>query len=232
MRNWLGAWRFEDLVSYRLVIFDFDGTLADSIGWMVELLNAMASGHGYRQVGPEELEELRSLGNREIISRLGVQTWRLPFIAAEARRRSADAVDRIRLFDGAPALLAELADSRVEVAIVSSNSEATIRRILGPANAGRVGHYRCGASLFGKAPKLRQLVSRLRLDPKSVLCVGDETRDIDAAREAGLPAAAVTWGSARTEILRAYKPDFIADSFAELGAIIRQGQARYQPQKG
>ncbi|WP_423067528.1 HAD hydrolase-like protein [Devosia sp. CN2-171] len=217
-------------MSYRLVIFDFDGTLADSIGWMAELLNAMASRHGYRQVGPEELEELRSLGNREIMSRLGVQPWRLPFIAADARKRSAEAADRIRLFDGAPALLAELADSRVEVAIVSSNSEATIRRILGPTNAGRVGHYRCGASLFGKARKFKQLVTSLRLESRSVLCVGDETRDIDAARAAGLPAAAVTWGSARAEILRAHKPDFVADSFAELSAIIRQGQCR--PQKG
>ena len=214
------------------MIFDFDGTLADSIGWMAELMNAMADRHGYRQVGPEELEELRGLGNREIMARLGVQTWRLPFIAAEARRRSAEAADRIRLFEGAPALLAELADRGTEVAIVSSNSEATIRRILGPTNAKRISHYRCGASLFGKAPKLRQLVSRLRLNAKSVLCVGDETRDIDAARAAGLPVAAVTWGSARTEILRAYRPDFVADSFAELGAIIRQGQAQYQPKNG
>jgi hypothetical protein len=53
---------------------------------------------------------------------------------------------------------------------------------------------------------------------------------VDAARAAGLPAAAVTWGSARAEILRAHKPDFVADSFAELSAIIRQGQCR--PQKG
>lgn len=217
-------------MTYRLVIFDFDGTLADSMGWMAELLNAMAPRHGYRQVGPKELEELRGLGNREIISRLGVQTWRLPFIAADARKRSAEAADRIQLFEGAADLLAELASSRIEVAIVSSNSEATIRRILGPANAGHVNHYRCGTSLFGKAPELKRLARRLALEPRSVLCVGDETRDIDAARAAGLPAAAVTWGSARPGILRDYKPDFIANSFAELGAIIRQEQD--QPQKG
>jgi phosphoglycolate phosphatase len=161
-----------------------------------------------------------------------VQRWRLPFIAAEARRRSAEAADRIQLFEGAPALLAELADQGVAVAIVSSNSEATIRRILGPANAGRISHYRCGASLFGKAPKFKRLVKQLRLAPGSVLCVGDETRDIEAAKAAGLQAVAVTWGSAGAQILRDYAPDYVASSFAELGAIILDGTAQEQPQKG
>jgi phosphoglycolate phosphatase len=191
---------------YRLVIFDFDGVLADSAGWMLGELNPLARRFGFREVSDAEVEMLRGKDNREIVRYLRVPAWKLPLIAAHMRRRVAEAAHDIALFDGAPRLLRGLAGSGLRLSIVSSNAEANIRRILGDELAGLIAHYDCGAGLFGKAAKFRRLVRRTGVPPAEVLCVGDEVRDIEAAAEAGLDSAAAAWGYATPELLAARKP--------------------------
>ncbi|MGZ5882650.1 MAG: HAD hydrolase-like protein, partial [Xanthobacteraceae bacterium] len=59
-------------MKYKLVIFDFDGTLADSASWFLGILNDLARRHGFRSVTEAEIEMLRGRGNREIIRYLNV----------------------------------------------------------------------------------------------------------------------------------------------------------------
>lgn len=207
-------------MAYKLVIFDFDCTLADSGDWVLGLLNSIASKHGFRETTPEEVEELRAFGNREIMARLGVRPWRLPFIARDLRRLSAQSAASIPLFEGAADLIEDLALSGIATAIVTSNAEQTVRRVLGPEVAGRIGYFSCGAAMFGKARKLREVVRAAKVERGEVLCVGDETRDIEAARQAGLASAAVIWGVHKPEALIAFAPDFVVRSFGELREVI------------
>jgi phosphoglycolate phosphatase len=203
---------------YKLIIFDFDGTLADSGPWFMRTLNDVASSHGFRKVSDEEIEMLRGRPNREIIRYLGVKMWQMPAIARDMRRRSAEAAEGIKLFEGIPGLLHRLAGAGLQIGVVSSNSEPTVRSVLGEA-ASSVGHYSCGASLFGKASKFIGLRRRLNLRPAEVLAVGDEGRDVEAAKKAGFDAAAVTWGYATEEALQACAPTFLARSVDDLAAI-------------
>ena len=205
---------------YRLVIFDFDGTLADSAEWIFGIFNTVASRHRFRQVSPEEIEMLRGVGNRQILAYLGVPTWRLPFIARDLRQRSAAAASELSLFAGIGDLLESLSGSGIVIGIVSSNGEATVRQVLGDRLAGLVRHYECGVGLFGKAAKLRKLARKAGLSPELVACVGDETRDIEAARQAGMAALAVTWGLARAEALEACGPRALIHSVEELRAVL------------
>ena len=147
-------------MKYKLVIFDFDGTLADSASWFLGILNDLARRHGFRSVTAAEIEMLRGRGNREIIRYLNLARWRLPFIAADVRRRAAADAASISLFDGAERLLDTLHRNGVKCAIVSSNSEANVRRVLGAKAAGAVSLFDCGAGLFGKAKRFRRLMKR------------------------------------------------------------------------
>jgi phosphoglycolate phosphatase len=203
---------------YKLVIFDFDGTLADSARWVARELNPLAKRFGFRQVGEQEVEALRSADAREVLRHLGVPHWRLPFIARFLRRRMAEDAETIQLFPGAKALLRRLAGQGVVLGVVSSNSAENVRRILGPEAAALVEHYACGSSLFGKAAKFRRVVRRARVHPKDTLCIGDETRDIEAAREAGLACGAVAWGYARRETLAARAPTWLFETPDEVAA--------------
>ena len=88
------------MMDYRLIIFDFDGTLADSFGWAAGLVNQFADQYGFRRIEPHEQESLRSLDAKTLIQHLGVPAWKIPIMAAHVRKLMGQQIDRIPLFEG------------------------------------------------------------------------------------------------------------------------------------
>jgi phosphoglycolate phosphatase len=203
---------------YKLVIFDFDGTLADSARWLARELNPLAARFGFRRATTAEIESLRGRDTREILRRLGAPAWKVPFIAQRLRRRMAEDAEAIQLFPGAKGLLRRLAAQGVVLGVVSTHSAENVRRILGPEAAALVEHYECGAALFGKAAAFRKLVRRARVKRTETLCIGDETHDIEAARQAGLASGAVAWGYARRELLASRAPTWLFETPDEVAS--------------
>ncbi|MGE6757350.1 HAD hydrolase-like protein [Corallococcus interemptor] len=203
-------------MAYRLIIFDFDGTLADSADWFRGVFNDVALRYGFRTVSAEELESLRGQDSRAIIARLGVPMWKLPFIASHMRKLIARDAHRIPVFPGVEAMLEQLEARGLTLAVVSSNSEENVRRVLGPVAAARIRHYACGAGLFGKRPKFRQVLKAAGVRPGEALSVGDEVRDIEAAAAEGIATAAVTWGYATEALLRSRSPTVVLTHVDEL----------------
>jgi phosphoglycolate phosphatase len=204
-------------MSYSLVIFDLDGTLVDSFPWFLRNLNDVADAFGFRRIAADEIEDLRHAGAREILKRLDVPLWKLPVIAAHMRRLKAAHAGAIALFPGADAMLRALKDAGVTLALVTSDNEANARRLLRDS-AALFADVDCGASIFGKAKKFRRVVTRAGLERRAAITVGDEARDIEAAREAGLACAAVTWGYAAPAALRAHKPDIVFERMEDIVA--------------
>ncbi|WP_376959193.1 HAD hydrolase-like protein [Azospirillum sp. A26] len=204
---------------HRIAIFDFDGTLADSFPWFVGVLNGVADRYGFNRVQADEVELLRGYDARQIMRHLRVPSWKLPFIANHMRRLMASDIDGIGLFDGVPDMLRALTDRGVTVAVVSSNSVENIRRILGPEAAGQVAHYGCGASLFGKAAKFRRMLRTTGIPAAQSIAIGDELRDIEAARTVGMACAAVTWGYTRGDALAARQPDRLLNRVEEIPSL-------------
>jgi phosphoglycolate phosphatase len=207
------------VLPYALVIFDFDGTLADSLGWFRGVLNDVARRYRFRRVSEEEFEMLRGCDTRTILAHLGVPAWKLPLIARHMRRLAAESAGDIPLFPGVKEMLEGLAAAGIGLAVVSSNDEANVRRILGPA-AAPVGRFLCGAGLFGKAAAFRRIRRQSRLPAARILAVGDEVRDIEAAHRTGLHAAAVSWGYATPARLAASRPRLTFRSIDEIAPTL------------
>jgi phosphoglycolate phosphatase len=203
----------------RLALFDFDGTLADSIDWFLGIFDQVADRFGYRRLAPGDRERLRGLETRAILHDLGVPTWKLPLIARHVRELATRDIAKIRLFPGAAAMLADLQAGGVQIAVVSSNSEENVRRVLGPA-ASHVGYYACGTSLFGKEAKIRAALRATRTEPKGAIFVGDEGRDIAAAHAAGIDSGAVAWGYADPGFLRSLSPDLFFERMDEIAPAL------------
>lgn len=211
-------------MSYALVIFDLDGTLVDSFPWFLRTINDVADRFGFRRVRDEDVESLRHASTREILSRLEVPVWKLPAIARHARRLKGEAAAEISLFAGAEAMLQTLAGKGVQLALVTSDSEANAREKLG-ASAALFSHFDCAASVFGKPAKFRRVMRRAGVAPRQVIAIGDEVRDIEAARAVRIACGAVSWGYAAPAALRAHGPDVMFDRMEDIPRVLRRRQA-------
>lgn len=194
-------------MKYRLAIFDFDGTLADSFPRFLQVVNEAAEVYRFRRIDEADREALRGYDARRIIRHLHLPVWKVPLVARWMRRRMAGDISAIRLFPGVTEMLRRLDEDGVVIAIVSSNAEANVRHVLGAENAGRIRHFGCGASLFGKRPLLRRVLRACAVAPAQAIAIGDEVRDLDAARAERIPFGAVAWGFTRMDALAARGPE-------------------------
>ena len=204
---------------YKLAIFDLDGTLSDSFPWFLRVVNSFADKHRFRRIEDGDVEMLRGKSSREIIGYLEVPMWRMPLIARDMRRLKSENLHTIPLFAGVDVMLRELSELGIALALVSSNSERNVRTALG-VHAGLISQFACGASMFGKAAKYRVVLKRTGIAATQAICIGDEVRDGEAARQAGIDFGAVSWGYARTEALRQTSPVLVFDSVADIARRI------------
>lgn len=205
-------------MAYRLVMFDFDGTLADTFPLFRVLCVEITEKFGLRRIEPHEVDTLRGMDTAKILASLGVSRWQLPSIMQHARARMSEQRHQISLFSGMDDLLRSLSDERVTIAVVSSNSESTVRAVLGQTLCEHVHGFACGVGMFGKANKVRKLLRAAKVPPPAAAFVGDESRDIEAARNAGVASIAVTWGYATPAALSG--ADAYCDTVAELRGIL------------
>ena len=73
-------------MKYQLVIFDFDGTLADSLPWFLQATNALAAHYHFTPIAAHEIETLRRATPRQVVRHLGVRWWQVPLMAAACGR--------------------------------------------------------------------------------------------------------------------------------------------------
>lgn len=207
-------------MKYKLVIFDFDGTLADSIPWAISVMNGVAEKHGFKQLDADDLDTIRGFGARAIARYIGLPLWKVPAVGRELRKMMKRDIQRIPLFEGVGGLLERLAQLDVALAVVSSNSRDNVRCILGPQNAARINYYECGVALMGKSERFRKVLRRAGVRPHDALCIGDEIRDLEAARKARIPFGAVSWGYNLAEALRERRPQAVFASMSDILAEV------------
>jgi phosphoglycolate phosphatase len=180
------------------------------------VLNSIADEFKFRRVDESEIADMRRHAPRELLARLDVPMWKVPAIARYMRKLKAQHIQDIPLFPGARDTLLALANKNLTLALVSSDHEANVRRQLGDQTAALFAHFDCGASLFGKAAKFKRAMKRFGIGATETISIGDEIRDIEAARSAGIACGAVTWGYADPSVLRSHQPDIVFESFGQI----------------
>ena len=203
-------------VETKVLLFDFDGTIADTRKIAHGILNDMSQEFGFRALPLDHLENARDMGTKEFIRHLGISTWRVPSIARRGLELLHERMEMVNPIEGIPEVLATLHGRGHRIGILTSNSEANVNAFLKRHNLPYFYFVRTSSKLFGKAREMKRVSRAESVTPAEILYVGDETRDIEAAKESGLRMAAVTWGYNSESALAALNPDHLLKSPSEL----------------
>jgi phosphoglycolate phosphatase len=206
-------------MKYKLVIFDFDGTLADSFPWFVQMVNSVARKYHFKEVAAEEIEGLRNLSAGQLVRHLGIPLWKMPMIANHMRQLMTQNRTGISRFEGVDDLLAQLHQAGVILALVTSNSYANALHVLGEENMALMRYTECDVSMFGKRARYRKVLKQSDVRPGEAISIGDEIRDIEASNQERIPFGAVAWGYTHIDALKAHSP---AEVFMQINDILKQ----------
>jgi phosphoglycolate phosphatase len=207
---------------YRLIVWDFDGTLADTMPLALATYNGLAARHGFQPV--EDPVSVRGMSTRTFLRHHGISLVRLPRLVKEYQAATRNCMDTIRLFDGLPELLRSLKASGYRQGVLSSNSAANIGACLRANGVEHVFDFVVGCPrLFGKARAIRRLLKKGRVEPREFLYIGDEIRDVEAARQARVDVAAVGWGLHSLEFLAQHAPTFLWPSPTDILLPLSRG---------
>lgn len=205
----------------KAVIFDFDGTLADSFKVAVEVTQTLT--HRAEPVSDDEINRLRQMRLINVAKELGLPRWRWPLLMFRGRRLMARRLNEIQPFEGIEDVLAALSADHYSLFIMSSNSKRNVEVFL--ATHGLSAYFTQiygGVGLFGKARALRIILRRNHLAPNDVIYVGDEPRDIEACKRVDVPCVAVAWGYNAPELLAEHAPMVVVRTSLQLRRVLEE----------
>lgn len=157
---------------------------------------------------------------RDVAKRLGVRWHQIPAIVTRARSELSHGMAKVRPFEGIPAALETLGASGVVVGLLTSNNRRNVDLFL-EHHPLALDFVSTGSGLWSKHRRLAKLLRQHRLAPEESAYIGDEVRDIEAAKTLGMRAVGVAWGYSNPDLLAAQKPHALVTSVAELVATLR-----------
>lgn len=203
-----------------VVIFDFDGTIADSFDYVAEFLLAEA---GVGPVNESAKDLLRGMSMQAMARQLGIKWWKMPSLLLRGRRGMSGSMKHLKPFEDMPEVIRKVHAEGHELFIVSSNNVRNIRAFMHAHNLHTYFfEIYGGIGVFGKAPALRKLVKEHQFAIKDTVYIGDEVRDAEAAQSIGMKVISVRWGFARNQDLQAINADSMAAHPSDIITILER----------
>jgi phosphoglycolate phosphatase len=198
------------------ILFDFDGTIADTIQKGILIYNQIALKHHYKQINEQNLSEFRNKKILEILKQLQIPVRRLPFLANKIRKEMQSDLHDIPVCKGIPGVLKELKSMGYELGILSTNNLKNIKLFLSSHHLPYFDFLFASKELFGKHRLIKKAMKKNNLCEDEILYIGDEIRDIEACKKIGITIISVCWGYNDKSILARENPGFIAETPADI----------------
>lgn len=206
----------------KTVIFDFDGTLADTMPYIYKVANEMAKEYGFPQLSSEEFNALRDKSPYEIIDQLHIPLLKIPFALHRGKQLLNSYMKNVSYIEGMDIVTKSLKTNGFSLGILTSNSRENIDIFLEKYHLDIFDFIYTENNLFGKQFSLRKILKEQKLAINSSIYIGDEVRDIEACQVLELDIISVTWGFSSKAALKKYKPTHIAEKPEDILNIVTQ----------
>ena len=213
-------------IRFDLLVFDWDGTLLDSTGAIVDSVKAACRDLDLPEPSDEHARQVIGLGLDDALrhSTPGLSVDRFPQMVERYRHHYLSRDHELNLFDGAAELIAELHALGFVLTVATGKSRQGLNRAMMHCGLGRYfSATRCADECFSKPhpQMLEELMEEFAVPPARVLMIGDTTHDLQMAINAGVAGLAVAYGAHSAGVLDTLSPLARVHNIAELGAWLR-----------
>lgn len=203
----------------KLIIFDFDGTLADSKNVIISVFNKFANIYKFDTINESNIDYLKTLSIKERLKSLKVPLSKIPILTikflSEYRKQSKE----INIIENLQMVLKQISQDGYDIAILSSNSIETIKEFIKRNELDFITQIYCSTKLFKKDKLIKKVLKQKNLKNTEVIYVGDERRDIIACKDAKIQSIWVSWG---LDVLdKENMPDYIANNPNDIIEILQ-----------
>ena len=212
---------------FELIVFDWDGTLMDSTGAIVASIQAAATDLGIEPPSDERAHHIIGLGLIDALRHAlpDLPAERYQDVALRYRQHYMSRDHELLLFDGAEALIDELATAGHMLAVATGKTRKGLDRAFEVSGLGTLFQAsRCADECHSKPhpQMLEELMDEFGVEPGATLMIGDTTHDLLMARNAGVAALGVAYGAHPREALEIEAPLYCAGNVAQLAEWLRR----------
>lgn len=201
------------------LIFDFDGTIADTTPFFFTMANEIAKDLNFPSISQTQFDKARDAPPKQTLKELRIPVRALPKLRKASHAIFQTKMDEIELISGMREVIQQLALDHT-LGILTSNDADIVHRVLQRLELdSEFTFINSAVSVFGKHRALKKIIKRHSFDQTETYYIGDEVRDIEGAQKAGLNSIAVTWGFNTKKLLLEYKPDLLIENPSELLTI-------------
>ncbi|MBC7940167.1 MAG: HAD-IA family hydrolase [Chitinophagaceae bacterium] len=207
--------------SFDLIVFDWDGTIFDSTGLIVQCIQSACRDIGAAVPSAVDAAYVIGLGLHDALRHAapGLSAERYPELAARYRHHYIASQHELVMFDGTLPMLQDLKARNHWLAVATGKNRRGLDDAL--AHSQLKGLFDATRTADETASKphpmmLQELMREFGVPPERTLMIGDTTHDLQLAINAGTPAVGVSYGAHERTAFEAFKPLFVAHSTREL----------------
>ena len=211
---------------YKLVIFDWDGTLMDSVDRIVSSMQSSAKIVGLTIPSHEAAKQIIGLSIPEALKALfeGITDEQIEVMRLQYKHQYLDGdTTPTPLFDNATNLLTQLKQQNKLLAVATGKGRDGLNRVLKVSETSAFFNTtRCAGEMRSKPDPemINSILAELDIAPHEAIMIGDTGHDLKMAQNAGVDSIGVTFGVHNREELSLYKPKVIVDSLPELHQLL------------
>lgn len=204
----------------KFIIFDFDGTIADTLLTNLKIIEELGLDHG-KKITNATVEEFKNVSAMDFLKENGISKIKLYFYFQRIKRALGKRMAKVDIFPGMKEELGKLHKAGFRLGILSSNDKKNIELFLKIHEISDLFDFIFSEkNLFSKDKKLKFVLKYYRLKPENIIYIGDETRDIEAARKVGIKSVAVCWGYDNAKILALANPNALVENPKQIKEVV------------
>jgi len=209
----------------KFVIFDFDGTIADTMPFSFSRSLELLRKEKIDLPEKEIIKKIKSNNYFELMKEFKLSWLKIPFmlqIVKQGQRDLYSQIDKIKIFPGMKNLLKDLRNNNYQIGILSSNMQRNVNKFIKIKRLNFFNIIYCESNILGKDQTFRKMMRKYNLKPEEIIYIGDEIRDVEACKKVGIKIIGVSWGLHTIEALQKNGVDYIVKKPSEILKIINE----------